>query len=39
LIAQGIKAGNWTLQNDADKSNPVLKHYLEAAGMQRGKTL
>jgi len=37
LIAQGIKAGNWTLQNDADKSNPVLKHYLEAAGMQRGK--
>ena len=39
LIAQGIKAGNWTLQNDADKSNPVLKHYLEAAGMLRGKAL
>jgi curli production assembly/transport component CsgG len=37
LIAQGIKGGNWTLQNDADKSSPVLKRYLDAAVMPRGK--
>lgn len=35
LIAQGIEAGNWTLQNDADRSNPVLKRYLKATGAHR----
>jgi curli production assembly/transport component CsgG len=28
LVAQGIKAGNWTLQDQADLSNPVLLRYL-----------
>ena len=28
LVAQGIQAGNWTLQNDADRANPVLRRYL-----------
>jgi curli production assembly/transport component CsgG len=29
LVAQGIQAGNWTLQNEADLANPVLRRYLE----------
>jgi len=35
LVAQGIKAGNWALQDEAALSDPVLKRYLEAAGMKR----
>jgi curli production assembly/transport component CsgG len=35
LVAQGIKAGNWAPQDDGALSNPVLKRYLEAAGMSR----
>jgi curli production assembly/transport component CsgG len=35
LVAQGIKAGNWTPKDDAAMSSPILKRYLEAAGMQR----
>jgi curli production assembly/transport component CsgG len=32
LIAQGIRAGNWALQDDAGMANPVLQRYLAAAG-------
>jgi curli production assembly/transport component CsgG len=32
LIAQGIRDGNWALQDDAGKANPVLRRYLAAAG-------
>ncbi|WP_440965078.1 CsgG/HfaB family protein [Massilia sp. GER05] len=32
LIAQGIRAGNWTLQDDAGMADPVLRRYLAAAG-------
>ncbi len=32
LIAQGIRAGNWALQDDAGMANPVLRRYLAAAG-------
>jgi curli production assembly/transport component CsgG len=35
LVAQGIKSGNWALQDEAALSDPVLKRYLEAAGMKR----
>jgi len=35
VIAQGIKAGNWTLKDEAGKSSPVLKRYLEATGAHR----
>jgi curli production assembly/transport component CsgG len=35
LVAQGILAGNWALQDEAALSDPVLKRYLEAAGMKR----
>jgi curli production assembly/transport component CsgG len=35
LVAQGIRAGNWALQDEAALSDPVLKRYLEAAGMKR----
>ncbi|MEO7494084.1 MAG: CsgG/HfaB family protein [Massilia sp.] len=31
LVAQGVKAGNWTLQDRADLSNPVLRRYLGQA--------
>jgi curli production assembly/transport component CsgG len=31
LVAQGIKAGNWTLQDQADLSNPVLRRYMGQA--------
>jgi curli production assembly/transport component CsgG len=34
LVAQGIEAGNWALQNEGDLSNPVVRRYLEQA---RGK--
>jgi curli production assembly/transport component CsgG len=29
LVAQGIKAGNWALKDEADLSNPVVRRYLE----------
>ncbi|WP_371765343.1 CsgG/HfaB family protein [Massilia sp.] len=32
LIAQGIRAGNWALQDEDGVSNPVLRRYLAAAG-------
>ncbi|SDF70245.1 curli production assembly/transport component CsgG [Massilia sp. PDC64] len=32
LIAQGIRAGNWALQDDAGMTNPVLRRYLATAG-------
>jgi len=32
LIAQGIRDGNWALQDDAGRANPVLRRYLAAAG-------
>ena len=32
LIAQGIRAGNWALQDDAGMADPVLRRYLAAAG-------
>jgi curli production assembly/transport component CsgG len=32
LIAQGIRAGNWALQDEAGMANPVLQRYLAAAG-------
>jgi len=35
LVAQGIQAGNWTLQNEADRANPVLRRYLERAPVRR----
>lgn len=35
LVAQGIQAGNWTLQNNADRANPVLRRYLEQAPGRR----
>jgi curli production assembly/transport component CsgG len=31
LIVQGIKAGNWTLKDEGDLSNPVVQRYLEQA--------
>jgi curli production assembly/transport component CsgG len=31
LIAQGVKAGNWTLQDETDRANPVLQRYLGQA--------
>jgi curli production assembly/transport component CsgG len=31
LIAQGVRAGNWTLQDQADLANPVLRRYLGQA--------
>ena len=30
LVAQGIQAGNWALQDQAEMANPVLKRYLSA---------
>ena len=30
LVAQGIQAGNWALQDQAEIGNPVLKRYLSA---------
>jgi curli production assembly/transport component CsgG len=35
LIAQGVKAGNWTLQDETDRANPVLQRYLGQAQAQR----
>lgn len=35
LVAQGIQAGNWTLQNDADRANPALRRYLAQAPARR----
>jgi curli production assembly/transport component CsgG len=35
LVAQGVRAGNWVPKDEAALSSPVLKRYLEAAGMQR----
>jgi len=35
LVAQGIQAGNWTLQNQADLANPVLRRYLQQAPVRR----
>jgi curli production assembly/transport component CsgG len=35
LVAQGIKAGNWALKDEAALSDPVLRRYLDAAGTQR----
>ena len=35
LVAQGILAGNWAPRDEAALSDPVLKRYLEAAGMKR----
>ena len=35
LVAQGIRAGNWAPRDEAALSDPVLKRYLEAAGMKR----
>lgn len=32
LIAQGIWAGNWALQDDAGMASPVLRRYLAVAG-------
>jgi len=32
LIAQGIRAGNWALQDENGMANPVLRRYLAAAG-------
>ena len=32
LIAQGVRAGNWALQDDTGMANPVLQRYLAAAG-------
>ena len=32
LIAQGIRAGNWALQDDAGMASPVLRRYLAVAG-------
>jgi curli production assembly/transport component CsgG len=29
LVAQGIKAGNWALKDEADLSKPVVRRYLE----------
>jgi curli production assembly/transport component CsgG len=31
LIVQGIKAGNWTLKDEGELSNPVVQRYLEQA--------
>ncbi|MDB5960831.1 MAG: curli production assembly/transport protein CsgG [Massilia sp.] len=28
LVAQGIEAGNWSLRNEADRGDPVLRRYL-----------
>jgi len=39
LVAQGIQAGNWTLQNDADRANPVLRRYLAQAPARRTATV
>jgi curli production assembly/transport component CsgG len=38
LVAQGIQAGNWTLQNQAEMANPVLKRYLSAGRAPPGAT-
>ena len=38
LVAQGIQAGNWTLQNQAEMANPVLKRYLSAGRTPPGAT-
>jgi curli production assembly/transport component CsgG len=35
LVAQGIKAGNWALKDEADMANPVLGHYLDTTGNRR----
>jgi len=35
LIAQGVKAGNWTLQDETDRANPVLQRYLGQAQAHR----
>jgi curli production assembly/transport component CsgG len=35
LIVQGIQAGNWTLKDDTDLSNPVVRRYLEQAREHR----
>lgn len=35
LVAQGIQAGNWTLQDEAEMANPVLKRYLAAGRTAR----
>lgn len=35
LIAQGIKAGNWALKDDAGLSNPVLRRYLDTVALQQ----
>jgi curli production assembly/transport component CsgG len=35
LVAQGVKAGNWTLQDEADRANPVLQRYLGQVKAQR----
>jgi curli production assembly/transport component CsgG len=35
LIVQGVKAGNWTLKDDKDLSNPVVQRYLEQAREHR----
>jgi curli production assembly/transport component CsgG len=33
LIVQGLAAGRWQLRNEGDWSNPVLRDYLEQAGL------
>ncbi|THC40999.1 CsgG/HfaB family protein [Massilia sp. Mn16-1_5] len=35
LVAQGIQAGNWTLQDEAERANPILKRYLAAGPAPR----
>jgi curli production assembly/transport component CsgG len=35
LVAQGIQAGHWALQDEAEMANPVLKRYLEQARDKR----
>lgn len=37
LVAGGIQAGNWALQDEAERANPVLKRYLAAGPALRGK--
>jgi len=36
LVAQGVQAGNWTLRDEAEMANPVLKRYLAAGPAPRG---
>ena len=38
LVAQGIQAGNWALQDQAELANPVLKRYLSAGRTPPGAT-